>query len=237
MTMQANIPKDWKTVLSPHLDIEKLQQLSSFLESERYAGKIIYPKQEDIFNALNFTPLEQVKAVILGQDPYHGAGQAHGLSFSVLESIKIPPSLRNIYKELAEDIDFDIPTHGNLQKWAEQGVLLLNSVLTVEASKANSHRKKGWEDFTDAVIRVVNDECKNIVFLLWGSPAQKKTKFVDRKKHLVLEAPHPSPLSAYRGFFGCKHFSKANEYLEKNGRNTIDWQIDSTNDDKQGVLL
>lgn len=205
------------------------QKLLACIEQERLAGKTIYPPKRDVFNALRTTEFNQVKVVILGQDPYHGANQAHGLAFSVKPQVKIPPSLVNIYKELAEDIDgFQIPQHGYLQSWAEQGVLLLNSVLTVEAGKAHSHAGRGWETFTDHVVEQLNQHGKNIVFLLWGSPAQKKGRYIDRDRHCVLTAPHPSPLSAYRGFFGCHHFSQANRYLAQRGKETIDWQLPLT---------
>lgn len=196
------------------------------VEQERLLGKTIYPAKEDVFNALRFTDFSQVKVVILGQDPYHGHNQAHGLAFSVQPGIKTPPSLVNIYKELAEDIaGFTIPNHGYLQSWAEQGVLLLNSVLTVEAGKAHSHAQWGWEKFTDRIIQELNEKAENIVFLLWGAPAQKKGAYIDRERHCVLTAPHPSPLSAYRGFFGCRHFSQANNYLLEHEKGAIEWQL------------
>jgi uracil-DNA glycosylase len=193
-----------------------------------YNTAVIYPPADDIFNAFNFTPLSQVKVLILGQDPYHEQNQAHGLSFSVPESQKdIPPSLQNIYKELQSDCGCYIPNNGYLKKWAKQGVLLLNTVLTVRAHQANSHQGKGWEQFTDAVIQAVNAQDRPIVYMLWGNPAQRKIPMLTNPKHLVLKAPHPSPLSAYRGFFGCKHFSQANDFLEKNGLTPIDWQIEN----------
>ena len=188
---------------------------------------MVYPPSEDIFNAMHLTPLSNVKCVILGQDPYHEPGQAHGLCFSVKPDIKIPPSLENIYKELHDDIGFEIPNHGYLEEWAKQGVLLLNTVLTVQAHRAFSHRGKGWEQFTDAIIRTVNEVDRPVVFLLWGKPAQEKKALLNNPKHLILEAPHPSPLSAYRGFFGCRHFSKANEFLMQNGETPIDWTLPS----------
>lgn len=200
-----------------------MRELRIFLKQEKAEKKVIYPRGEDIFNALNFTPYEDVKVVILGQDPYHGPGQAHGLSFSVPEGVKIPPSLVNIYKEIQTDIGVDIPKSGYLKRWAEQGVLLLNSVLTVEAHQAGSHAGKGWERFTDEIIRKLNDREQPLVFMLWGSYAQKKGAFIDTKKHLVLKAPHPSPLSAHRGFLGCKHFSKANVFLKENNILPIQW--------------
>lgn len=193
---------------------------------EEYSKYAIYPPADDVFNAFHYTPLSNVKVVILGQDPYHGTGQAHGLCFSVNKEIDIPPSLVNIYKELQDDLNCRIPNNGYLEKWARQGVLLLNTVLTVRAHQALSHRGIGWEEFTDAVIDVVNRQNRPIVYLLWGKPAQMKKKMLNNPKHLVLEAPHPSPLSAYRGFFGCKHFSQANEFLKANGETPIDWQIE-----------
>ena len=196
--------------------------------NEEYKTRLIFPPAKDIFNAFHLTPLNSVKVLILGQDPYHNEHQAHGLSFSVLPDQKeIPPSLQNIYKELNSDLGCYIPDNGYLIKWAKQGVLLLNTVLTVRAHSANSHRGMGWEQFTDAVIRGLNKLDKPIVYMLWGSPAQKKAEMLDNPKQLVLKAPHPSPLSAYRGFFGCKHFSKANEFLLKNGIEPIDWQIEN----------
>lgn len=193
---------------------------------EEYGRVAVYPPADDIFNAFHFTPLNQVKVVILGQDPYHGTGQAHGLCFSVNKDIEIPPSLVNIYQELHEDLNCKIPNNGYLEKWAKQGVLLLNTVLTVRAHQAMSHRGIGWEEFTDAVIDIVNQQDRPVVYLLWGKPAQSKKRMLNNPKHLVLEAPHPSPLSAYRGFFGCKHFSQANEFLKANGEMPIDWQVE-----------
>ena len=192
---------------------------------EEYSKNTIYPPADDIFNAFHLTPLSRVKVVIIGQDPYHEPGQAHGLCFSVQKGVDIPPSLQNIYKELNSDIGFEIPNHGCLTSWAEQGVLLLNAVLTVRAHAAASHQNKGWETFTDAVIRAVNDVDRPVVFMLWGGFARSKKAMLTNPKHLVLEAPHPSPLSAYRGFFGCKHFSQANAFLEKNGVEPVDWTI------------
>ncbi len=216
----------WQDALGPQKEAEYFTRLLARVESEREAGKVIYPPQQDVFNALKFTPLESVKVVILGQDPYHGAGQAHGLCFSVLPGVKTPPSLVNIYKELATDIDgFVIPEHGTLTSWAEQGVLLLNTVLTVEQGKAHSHAKWGWETFTDAVIDAVNRHQQGVVFLLWGSHAQKKGKHIDTSKHHVLSAPHPSPLSAHRGFLGCKHFSQTNQLLSSQNKSPINWQV------------
>ena len=216
----------WQDALGPQKEAEYFTRLLARVESERDAGKVIYPPQQDVFNALKYTPLESVKVVILGQDPYHGPDQAHGLCFSVLPGVKTPPSLVNIYKELAADIDgFVIPKHGTLTRWAEQGVLLLNTVLTVEQGKAHSHAKWGWETFTDAVIDAVNRHQQGVVFLLWGSHAQKKGMHIDTSKHHVLSAPHPSPLSAHRGFLGCKHFSQTNQLLSSQNKSPINWQL------------
>lgn len=216
----------WQDALGPHIEADYFTQLMARIESEREAGKAIYPPQQDVFNALKYTPLESVKVVILGQDPYHGPDQAHGLCFSVLPGVKTPPSLVNIYKELAAYIDgFVIPQHGTLTSWAEQGVLLLNTVLTVEQGKAHSHAKWGWETFTDAVIDAVNHHQQGVVFLLWGSHAQKKGRHIDTSKHHVLSAPHPSPLSAHRGFLGCKHFSQTNQLLSSQNKSPINWQV------------
>ena len=192
---------------------------------EEYSTHQVFPDPDDIFNAFHFTPLDQVKVVILGQDPYHGDGQAHGLCFSVKPDVEIPPSLVNIYKELEDDLGCTIPNNGYLVKWAKQGVLMLNTVLTVRAHQANSHRGKGWEQFTDAAIRALNEQDRPIVFLLWGGPAGQKASMLNNPKHLVLKAPHPSPLSAYRGFFGCRHFSKTNTLLVSEGKEPIDWQL------------
>lgn len=217
---------NWKDSLINEYNSEYYKELTVFLKNE-YSTKVIYPPATEIFNALKYTPLSRVKAVILGQDPYHEPNQAHGLCFSVLPGNPAPPSLENIYKELKDDCGCYIPNNGYLKKWADQGVLLLNTVLTVRAHAANSHAGHGWERFTDAVIKAVNEENRPIVFLLWGSPAQKKAAFLNNPNHLILKAPHPSPLSAYRGFFGCKHFSKANEFLTSNGCTPIDWQIEN----------
>ena len=196
---------------------------------QRESGETIYPPESMVFSAFDSTELSKVKVVILGQDPYHGAGQAHGLAFSVLPNMKVPPSLRNMYKELVQDIEgFQIPEHGYLQPWAEQGVLLLNTVLTVKEGQAHSHKSLGWETFTDEVIKVINKYCNGVVFLLWGAHAQKKSAMIDEDKHHILNAPHPSPLSAHRGFFGCKHFSTANQLLEKQGQKGIDWHLPLT---------
>ncbi len=199
--------------------------LKTFLRVEKDQKKIIFPHSSNWFHALETTPLDEVKVVILGQDPYHQPGQAHGLCFSVQPGVKVPPSLVNIYKELETDLGIAIPDHGYLENWAKQGVLLLNAVLTVEDSNANAHQGKGWEQFTDKIISTVNEQCDHVVFMLWGSYAQKKGKMIDDQKHLVLKAPHPSPLSAYRGFFGCKHFSQANSYLIDKGKDIVDWNV------------
>ena len=215
----------WQAYIGAEFDLPYMQSLRAFLQQEKAEGKQVYPPGAEIFNALNHTPLDSVKVVILGQDPYHGPGQAHGLSFSVPEGIKIPPSLLNIYKELVQDIGITMPSHGNLLSWADQGVLLLNSVLTVVQSQANAHQGKGWEQFTDRLVSVLNEQCEHLVFMLWGSYAQKKGQVIDASKHLVLRAPHPSPLSAHRGFLGCKHFSQANDYLLSHGKQAINWQV------------
>ena len=219
-------PANWLDTLSEEKQQPYFQDLIHKVNQERAAGKVIYPPNAEVFQAFVTTPLADIKVVILGQDPYHGPEQAHGLAFSVRPGVKIPPSLRNMYKELSSDIEgFQIPTHGNLNHWAEQGVLLLNTVLTVEAGQAHSHAKWGWERFTDKVVDVINQHQQNVVFLLWGSHAQKKGAMIDRSRHLVLEAVHPSPLSAHRGFFGCQHFSLTNQYLEETGQTPIHWQV------------
>jgi uracil-DNA glycosylase len=218
------IEKSWKSVLKDDLKSASMNKLSSFLSKE-LKKKSIYPAPKEIFAAFNQTPFDKVKVVIIGQDPYHGEGQAHGMCFSVKKGVKIPPSLRNIYKELSSDLDLEIPEHGNLSSWASEGVLLLNAVLTVEHSKAGSHHGRGWEEFTDSVIEYLNNEKENLVFILWGAPAQKKARKVDESKHLVLKSPHPSPLAAYRGFFGNHHFSKTNEYLKSKGIAEVDWSL------------
>lgn len=221
----AMIDNDWLPVLEPEFRKPYYAQLYRFVRQE-YHEHVVYPPSEDIFNAFHLTPLHEVKVLILGQDPYHGEHQAHGLCFSVEKSqLEIPPSLVNIYKELQDDLGCKIPNNGCLTKWADQGVLLLNTVLTVRAHQANSHQGRGWEQFTDAVIRAVNEQDRPIVYLLWGRPAQSKIPMLTNPKHLVLTAPHPSPLSAYRGFFGCRHFSKANAFLKEHGAAPIDWQI------------
>jgi len=215
----------WLERLQRQFDEPYMGELKRFLLDEKQRGKSIFPKGANWFRALNLTPLDQVRVVILGQDPYHGPGQAHGLCFSVPPDVRPPPSLVNIYKELASDLGIAPARHGFLEHWAQQGVLLLNSVLTVEMGRAASHRDRGWERFTDAVIREVNAKDEPVVFMLWGSYAQKKAAFVDTSKHLFLKAPHPSPLSAHNGFFGCRHFSKANAFLESRGAPTIDWAL------------
>lgn len=220
----AAISNDWLEPLSVEFKKPYYKTLYEKVVEE-YRTYPVFPPSDDIFNAFNYTPLSKVKCVIIGQDPYHNVGQAHGLCFSVKPEVDIPPSLANIYKELHDDIGFEIPNHGYLKKWADQGILMLNAVLTVRAHQANSHQGIGWEQFTDAAIRILNEQDRPIVYLLWGAPAQKKAARVNNPKHLLLKAPHPSPLSAYRGFFGCKHFSKANQFLIENGIEPIDWQI------------
>lgn len=221
--MQGSLKGKWSALLADQFELPYMKSLQAFLASEKQQGKVIFPSEEFIFNALNHTELDDVKVVIIGQDPYHGPNQAHGFCFSVQAGTKTPPSLRNIYQELNQDLGMPIPEHGNLTSWADQGVLLLNAVLTVEAANAGAHQGKGWEIFTDRVIEVLNEQSCNVVFLLWGSYAQKKGRLIDRAQHFVLEGPHPSPLSAYRGFFGCKHFSKANQYLSEQGVSEINW--------------
>ncbi len=223
--MNLDFHPSWRKHLESEFSKDYFVQLESFISSEIKKGKIVFPPEKEIFSALKLTPFNKVKAVIIGQDPYHGPGQAHGLSFSVKPDVKIPPSLKNIYKELHQDLGIGIPDQGYLISWAEQGVLLLNSVLTVESGSAGSHQKKGWEIFTDKIVSSLNDYGENLVFFLWGSHAQKKGSQIDRKRHLILEAVHPSPLSAHRGFFGCRHFSKANNYLEKVGKEPINWVL------------
>ena len=220
------IENDWLKELESEFKQTYYKELYQFVRQE-YESTTIYPPADDIFNAFHLTPLQEVKVVILGQDPYHGDGQAHGLCFSVRPEVDIPPSLVNIYQELHDDLGCDIPDNGYLVKWAKQGVLMLNTVLTVRAHAANSHRGIGWEEFTDAAIRILDTQDRPIVFILWGKPAQMKKKMLHNPKHLILEAPHPSPLSAYRGFFGSKPFSKTNAFLKENGLSEIDWQIDN----------
>ena len=220
------INNDWLEIIRNEFLLPYYLELNKFVKLE-YNGYITYPNADDIFNAFQFTPLSKVKVVILGQDPYYNEGQAHGLCFSVKPEVDIPPSLVNIFKELRDDLGYAIPNNGYLEKWSKQGVLLLNTVLTVRAHQPNSHQGKGWERFTDAVIQAVNAQNRPIVFLLWGRPAQKKRSMLNNPIHLILEAPHPSPLSSYRGFFGSKPFSKTNDFLSKNGIETIDWQIEN----------
>ncbi|PNU01809.1 uracil-DNA glycosylase [Novosphingobium guangzhouense] len=220
------VPDSWAAALEPALGTPEARRLGGWLQAEEAAGKVIYPPRGSRLRALELTPLDDVRVVILGQDPYHGPGQAHGLSFSVQEGVKVPPSLVNIYKELSADCGVVAPGHGNLEHWARQGVLLLNNALTVEAGQAGSHQKRGWEAITDAAVAAVAAKVEPCVFMLWGSHAKKKALSVPgllESQHLVLTAPHPSPLSAYQGFFGCGHFSKANAFLAKNGRGTIEW--------------
>ncbi|CAM9234378.1 MULTISPECIES: uracil-DNA glycosylase [Acinetobacter] len=225
---KVQLDESWKYGLSEFLLSPKMDELKAFLIEEKKADKTIYPPNHLIFNALNTTPLDRVKVVILGQDPYHGPNQAHGLSFSVQKGVALPPSLRNIFHELHADVGVERPKHGDLTHWAEQGVLLLNAVLTVEAGQPTSHQKRGWEEFTDHVIDVLNEQREHIVFILWGAYAQRKGQRINQDKHLVLKAAHPSPLAANRGgFFGCKVFSKSNNYLKQHGIEPIDWQLDA----------
>lgn len=218
--------KSWADAIGAEKQQPYFQKIIQQVNTERQSGQIIYPPAPDVFNAFRYTEFNQVKVVIIGQDPYHNENQAHGLAFSVQQGVEIPPSLKNIYKELASDIDgFQIPNHGCLKKWADEGVLLLNTVLTVKAHLAHSHKDIGWETFTDKVIEVLNQHRENLVFLLWGNPAQKKGSKIDTARHLVLKAAHPSPLSAHRGFFGCRHFSQTNQYLRQKGISPIDWQV------------
>ena len=222
---EIGLEASWRKRLQVDFDAEYMLELRDFLREQKLLGKTVYPSKDEIFAALNATPFDAVKIVILGQDPYHSPGQAHGLCFSVRQNVPIPPSLRNIYKELAADINFLPPKHGCLNEWAQQGVLLLNSVLTVEGNLAASHKDIGWEKFTDSIVSHLNDKAENIVFILWGNYAQKKGAMIDRARHLVLESPHPSPLSASRGFYGNHHFSKSNEYLRAHDVAAIDWQL------------
>lgn len=223
--MKSALNAKWLEQLSDQFERPYMQTLAAFLQAERSSGKTIYPLGAEIFNAFTSTPFDQVKVVILGQDPYHGADQAHGLSFSVRAGVKVPPSLKNIFKEQQQDLGISQPEHGCLQSWADQGVLLLNATLTVEQAQAGSHQKKGWETFTDSAIQSLSDGREELVFLLWGSYAQKKGRIIDASKHLVLKAPHPSPLSAHRGFLGCRHFSQVNHYLQGRGQAPIQWQL------------
>lgn len=213
----------WLSVFNGEFEQTYMKDLKQFLKNEKQQGKVIFPPGELIFNAFNSTPFDSVKVVILGQDPYHGPNQAHGLCFSVLPGVRFPPSLLNVFKEIKQDLDIAIPDHGCLQSWADQGVLLLNAMLTVEQNRAGSHQGQGWEQFTDRAIQLLNEQREGLVFLLWGNYAQKKGQFIDENKHLVLKAPHPSPLSAHRGFFGTCHFSRANTYLVKQGLSPINW--------------
>nr|WP_194299883.1 uracil-DNA glycosylase [Acetobacter conturbans] len=224
--------ENWRVALQKEFDASYMKDLKAFLLKEKEAGKMIFPRGPEWFRALNLTPLGSVRVVILGQDPYHGAGQAHGLCFSVRRGVRIPPSLVNIYKEMQSDLGIPPARHGNLTHWAKQGVLLLNSVLTVEQGQAASHQRQGWERFTDAVIACVNEQKTPVVFILWGSYAQKKAAFVDASRHLVLKGPHPSPLSAHNGFFGGHYFSKANAFLEEHGLKPIDWRLPEEPEDE-----
>lgn len=219
---QVNIHPSWFKVLEQEFSKAYFDELVAFVKQE-YASAKIYPEGKNIFRAFELCPFEAVKVVILGQDPYHGPGQANGLCFSVNDGVALPPSLQNIYKEISNDLQIPMPTSGNLDRWAQQGVLLLNATLTVRANQAGSHQKKGWEQFTDAVVKTISDQKENVVFLLWGRYAQEKGKIIDREKHHVLTAPHPSPFSVHSGFFGCKHFSKTNAYLKSIGEKEIDW--------------
>lgn len=216
---------EWTNLLKEQALEESYNKALAYACTQRQHGITVYPEQNDVFNALTHTAFKDVKVVILGQDPYHGEGQAHGLCFSVKKGVPQPPSLKNIFKELQADLGIIPPSHGELTSWAKQGVFLLNTVLTVTAGEANSHKGQGWEDFTDEVIRQISDKKEHVVFLLWGAPAQKKSALIDSKKHTILKAPHPSPLSAHRGFLGCKHFSLTNEALAKYGQKEIDWKI------------
>ena len=227
MTSEKNgqLDASWQAVIGEELSKPYMQSLRNFLKQEKAAGKIIYPPSPLIFNAFNHTPFDKVRVVIIGQDPYHGPDQAHGLSFSVPQGVALPPSLRNIFKEIEADLGIKMSGKGDLTAWADQGVLLLNATLTVEMANAGSHQKRGWEAFTDAAIAALNQHREGLVFVLWGSYAQKKGKIIDAKKHLVLQSPHPSPLSAHRGFFGNHQFSKINEYLASKGQVPINWQI------------
>ena len=220
--MEVKIEETWKKVLQPEFDKDYFTALTDFVRQEYHVGTV-YPPGHLIFNAFNLCPFDQVKVVIIGQDPYHGPGQAHGLCFSVNDGVQMPPSLQNIFKEIQDDLGTPVPVTGNLTRWAEQGVLLLNATLTVRAHQAGSHQRRGWEEFTDAVIRKLAEEREHLVFILWGAYAQKKGAFIDRNKHLVLTSVHPSPLSAYHGFFGNHHFSRANAYLAEHGQNPIQW--------------
>lgn len=226
MRIENLLKNDWMVQIGTEFEKPYFQELTKYLQKE-YENGDVYPKQEDILNALNYTPYKDVKAVILGQDPYHGPNQAHGLSFSVEKGVAIPPSLKNIFKELKADLGYEAPNHGNLQRWAQQGVLLLNTVLTVRKGKANSHKGRGWETFTDNVISQLNEREDPVIFVLWGNPSQRKRTLIDEKRHHIISSPHPSPLSAHRGFFGSKPFSRINEILTMNGKKEISWEIES----------
>lgn len=224
--MSIQLESSWLNVLEKEFKQDYMMSLKQFLQSEKQQKKVIFPPSPEIFNAFNLTPFDEVKVVIIGQDPYHGYGQAHGLSFSVKDHVRLPPSLQNIYKELETDIEgFKAPINGNLTKWAQQGVLLLNATLTVEANKAGSHQKRGWEIFTDAAIKAVSDFKSGVVFILWGRFAQEKERLIDTSKHYIIKSAHPSPFSAHSGFFGSRPFSKTNEFLKKQNLQPIDWQI------------
>ena len=224
---EVRLDPSWLDVLGKEFDQPYMRQLKAFLQQQKNSGKVIYPPSTQWFSAFNDTPFDKVRVVILGQDPYHGPNQAHGLCFSVMPGVRVPPSLANIFKELESDLGFLKPSHGCLTSWAQQGVLVLNATLTVEDANAGAHQGKGWEKFTDRAIAALNDQREGIVFLLWGSHAQKKGAFIDQSRHLVLKTAHPSPLSAYRGFFGCQHFSTTNTYLQQHGKRPIDWQLPS----------
>ncbi len=221
----VQLEASWLARLAPEFELDYMRQLRAFLQAEKRAGKKIFPPGNEFFNAFAHTPLDRVKVVILGQDPYHGEGQAHGLCFSVRQGVAVPPSLQNIYREIHTELGLPVPSHGDLTAWADRGVLLLNSVLSVECAQAASHRGRGWEQFTDRVIEVIDREREGVVFMLWGSYAQRKGAIIDGSRHCVLKAPHPSPLSAHRGFFGCGHFRAANDYLQQRGEAPIDWSL------------
>ncbi|MDG1693768.1 MAG: uracil-DNA glycosylase [Porticoccaceae bacterium] len=227
---EIKLHSQWRQVIGDEFDKEYMQTLREFLIQRKHQGAVIYPPADEWFSALNHTLFQDVRVVILGQDPYHGVGQAHGLCFSVRPGIKVPPSLANIFKEIKSDLSIDQPNHGCLVSWAQQGVLLLNATLTVEDANAGAHQGKGWEQFTDQIIKAVNEHRKGVVFMLWGSHAQKKSAMIDASRHLILKSVHPSPLSAYRGFLGCGHFSMANRYLEEQGLKQIDWQLPEQED-------